>query len=236
MSRWKNLPASLMEIGKLSSLPIILLRAIQGNNYDFTLQPEIILNRSNTHSNRGEGREQKNRRSIEDVETHSQLFRREILLWELPFPAKWGYFLDNKKKKKRRERLPSLSTVIQLPTSSKRKTTNPRVTVATNYMALVSSTDSIGMFREERSSATRFGLNPIPRRKWNSTRSFPRPDEDPSIMTFTQLGMESREDRSMPENFEFDAQKYLVTQISGFLKLWEHESNGFGTSSLVEYR
>lgn len=106
MSRWKNLPASLMEIGKLSSLPIIPLQAIQGNNYDFTLQPEIILNRSNAHSN---GEEKKNEDQSK-VETHSQLFRREILPWELSFPAKRGHFLDNNKKKNwKRERSCHLS-------------------------------------------------------------------------------------------------------------------------------
>lgn len=57
------------------------------------------------------------------VETHSQLFRREILPWKLSFPAKRGHFLDNNKKKKmkKREKLPSLSTVVQLPTPRNEK-------------------------------------------------------------------------------------------------------------------
>lgn len=149
-----------MEIGKLSSLPIIPLQAIQGNNYDFTLQPEIILNRSNAHSN---GEEKKNEDQSK-VETHSQLFRREILPWELSFPAKRGHFLDNNKKKKNeKEREVAISLDCRSTSnSSKRKTTNPRVTVATELRG----TCIFDRFHWHVSGRAildySFGLNPIP--------------------------------------------------------------------------
>lgn len=127
---------SLMEIGKLSSLPIILLRIIRGNNYDFTLRPEIILNLSNAHSNgKKKGREKKKkRRSIGDATFSS----REILPWkDFHSPAKRGHFLDNNKKKKRKEEEREVAIFLDCRStsnSSKRKTTNGRVTVATELL------------------------------------------------------------------------------------------------------
>lgn len=153
---------SLMEIGKLSSLPIILLRIIRGNNYDFTLRPEIILNLSNAHSNgKKKGKEKKKkRRSIGDATFSS----REILPWkDFHSPAKRGHFLDNNKKKKEKERrerschLSRLSFNFQLLETKNDEWPGNRSNRTTSG-ALVSSTDSIGMFREERSSTTRSGL------------------------------------------------------------------------------
>ena len=114
---------SLMEIGKLSSLPIILLRIIRGNNYDFTLRPEIILNLSNAHSNgKKKGREKKKkRRSIE-----TQLFRLEkSYLGKTFIPPPNGdissIIIKKEEKGKKREKLPSFSIVVQLPTPRNEK-------------------------------------------------------------------------------------------------------------------
>lgn len=152
---------SLMEIGKLSSLPIILLRIIRGNNYDFTLRPEIILNLSNAHSNgKKKGREKKKkRRSIE-----TQLFRLEkSYLGKTFIPPPNGdisSIIIKKKEKGRRERschLSRLSFNFQLLETKNDEWPGNRSNRTTSG-ALVSSTDSIGMFREERSSTTRSGL------------------------------------------------------------------------------
>lgn len=127
---------SLMEIGKLSSLPIILLRIIRGNNYDFTLRPEIILNLSNAHSNgKKKGREKKKkRRSIE-----TQLFRLEkSYLGKTFIPPPNGdisSIIIKKKKRKEEEREVAIFLDCRSTSnSSKRKTTNGRVTVATELL------------------------------------------------------------------------------------------------------
>lgn len=127
---------SLMEIGKLSSLPIILLRIIRGNNYDFTLRPEIILNLSNAHSNgKKKGREKKKkRRSIE-----TQLFRLEKSYLGKTFIPPPNGDISSIIIKKKRERKEEREVAIFLDcrstsNSSKRKTTNGRVTVATELL------------------------------------------------------------------------------------------------------
>lgn len=77
------------------------------------------------------------------------------------------------------------------------------------------------MFREERSSTTRSGLTQFLRQKVELDSIVSSARRGPIDNDFYPAGGgKSREDRSAPEleNFEFDARKYLVTQMSGFLK------------------